>query len=155
MLIEQDFDNISPRSWYIDINRFLYDGHLEIPVWRPSVTFINDTVVFSDQKYTFLDTKVLIVCHTEADILTEMFFYLAVILKIQYGRHPLLFLNDTVVFLDPENIYLDIKISIVCHLKVEILIKIGFYTVAILIFKYGRHKYCEKMARSLFGYNTS
>ena len=64
--------------------------------------------------------------------------------------HPsAVFINGTVVFLDPENIYLDIKISIVRH------IEIGFYMAANLKIQYCRYKYCEKTTRLFLGYSTS
>ena len=47
-------------------------------------------------------------------------------------------LNCTPVFMYPENICLDNKISIECHINTEIMIELGFYTAAIFTIKFGR-----------------
>ena len=83
----QDFDHISSTSWDIDRNMLLYSGDLENPLRSPDAAFPSRTVLFIDDENICLDTKIAIVCHLEADILTELGFYMAAILKIQYGRH--------------------------------------------------------------------
>ena len=60
-------------------------------IWLPSVALLNGTVVFLDPENTSLDTKISIVYNLETDILIEVCFYMAAIMKIDSGRHQLLF----------------------------------------------------------------
>ena len=118
--------------------------------WPSSVTYLNGTVVFSDPKNMCYDTKVVIVCHLKAEKLIEIYLLYGGHLKNSIWPPSDAFLNGAVVFLDPENIYLDIKISIVCHLATEILIDIGFYMEAILKMQYGHKSIVKKMKYSFF-----
>ena len=68
--------------------------------------------------------------------------------------HSVAFLNRTFVYLDPENIFLVTKISIVCHLVTKILIEIRFYMAAILKIQYDRHKYCGIKCNIVFVYKA-
>ena len=59
---------------------------LENPIWQPSAASLNCIVVCLVPENTRLDTNISIACHQEANILTEIDFYMAVILKIKYSR---------------------------------------------------------------------
>jgi hypothetical protein len=52
---------------------------------------------------------------------------------------PSSILDATGVFLTPENVCLDTKIVSLSHFAAEILVKIGFYTMAALKVQDGRH----------------
>ena len=57
---------------------------------------------------------------------------MAAVLKIQYDRHFCTFSCSTVVFPDPEDIWLESKISTIYHQEAEILIEIRLCIAAIL-----------------------
>ena len=57
-------------------------------------------------------SKISIVCHLEADTMTELCFYLRPFWKFKCSPTDT-FPNVTVIFLDPENICLDAKVLIV------------------------------------------
>ena len=73
MLRNENVHRMSSTISVIDWNTFLYGGHLENPIWLSSDAFLNSTVVFLTTK-TCLDIKISIVCHIEAEILTEICF---------------------------------------------------------------------------------
>ena len=68
-----------PAEILIEI--YLYGWHLENPIWPPFAAFQNGTVVFIDPQNIRLGGKFSIVCHLEAEILEEICFYMAAILK--------------------------------------------------------------------------
>ena len=66
---------------------FVYGSYLENPTSPLSAAFLKGTVAFLDPRNICVDTKILIVCQLEAEILIDVGIYMAAILKIQYGRH--------------------------------------------------------------------
>ena len=56
VILHQDFDHMTSRSWDIDWNRFFYGFSMKIQIWPPSAAFLNITVVFIDPRNTCLDT---------------------------------------------------------------------------------------------------
>ena len=83
----------------------IFGSHLEYPVWLPSTVFLNGTITFLDSKNVYLDIKVSIICHLEAETLLQVYFSYGSNLENSLRPPSADFLNDTVVFIDSGHTY--------------------------------------------------